>query len=211
MTESGFPLDISAEEMEWLNGIIEGLQEGTRSAVREIQVGDRYTPTAEGYELLIEAYKTNFLVEELRGKCKLSEETRRMEEKRQARKLKKRKKYTFHYGHVHHNKQKAKERRRKDSYWVEGALERLKVFMKCPVTITQEEWDKYIQPIWRVWVGERGENRRRFKFYKKGESMGVYNTRIWYVASTRKARTPTLLLIYDGFEVARREAEKREA
>lgn len=113
-----------------------------------------------------EAGSESFLVAELEGRVKLSADTRRREEKRLAKKLKPRKKYTYRNGARKHWKTKqATKRRRWEKAWREAPLDRLIYGYPYPVDIRPDEWQRRVAPVYdghavgtlRVKNGGRGK------------------------------------------------------
>ena len=99
--------------------------------------------------LVHEAHAENFLVAELEGRCKLSKETRLKEEARLAARAKQRKPYRAKAKGRFHHKSKAKTKRlRRLREWQATPLSKLRRVMKQGVSITQEQWDRLIAPVW---------------------------------------------------------------
>lgn len=96
-----------------------------------------------------EAAAENFLVAELEGRCRLSKVTRLAEEQRLAKRGKTRKPYKKTAKGRYHHKSKAKTKRlRRLREWQATPLSKLRRVMKQGVSITQEQWDRLIAPVW---------------------------------------------------------------
>lgn len=145
-----------------------------------------------GPEGLIErAEAINWLEEEIRGKVRLSKETREREEERIFYKKKPRKKYTWHNGRKHWKTRKNTKKRYLNKLWKVQPLERLKYAFRQPVLITQEEWDEYVKPIWDRY------DRKYLKIKvapKSGNKLTVWNMQIFYIDPDTKKSSK----IYDG-------------
>ena len=105
------------------------------------------------------SYKPGYLlILEHQGKCKLSDETRRMEEEwmfavlRKTRGLRSRKRYTRKRGTVHPKKKEATYRRTRSLNWSRTPLTCVlhRDRRKCK-SIDQDLWNKYIKPLWEVY------------------------------------------------------------
>lgn len=108
-----------------------------------------------GVELPLEheAASESFLVAEMEGRVKLSEETRLLEEKRLKQRSHKRKRYARR-GRFHHKTKEATARRRKLKAWADDPLTRIRHSFRQGVDITDEEWQRLIEPVWRRYPTE---------------------------------------------------------
>lgn len=144
--------------------------------------------------LVRRAHQEDFIALEALGRVKLSKETRKAELKRLKRKYKKRKKYTFRYGRKH-NKQKARTKKEYNNRrWEANPLERLKYSLRCPVEISQEDWDRCIKPVWEQY------DRKHLKIRHKGRRATIYTmSLIYHPPRERYARqSPKPVVVYDG-------------
>lgn len=97
--------------------------------------------------IVSEASKRNFLVEEVMGKCKLSQATRELEERRLRRLGTKRKEYKLKSRK--HWKQKEKTRKEYNNrLWERDPLSRIKYTFRAGCDITPEEWERKVAPVW---------------------------------------------------------------
>lgn len=108
-----------------------------------------------GVELPLEheAASESFLVAEMEGRVKLSEETRLMEEKRLKQRSHKRKRYARR-GRFHHKSKEATKRKRNLKAWKDDPLTRIRHSFRQGVDITDEEWQRLIEPVWRRYPTE---------------------------------------------------------
>ena len=123
----------------------------TRSVKDGVQ--DSYTPTCP---LGRWSYKPGYLlILEQQGKCRLSDETRKMEEEwyasvvRKTRGLRNRKRYTRKRGTVHPKKKEATRRRNRMKLWARQPLTCIlyRDRRKCK-SIDKRIWDEHIEPYW---------------------------------------------------------------
>lgn len=153
------------------------------------------------------AHAADFIALEAAGRVRLSSETRKAELKRLKRKYKKRKKYTFRYGRKH-GKQKEKTRKEyNNKRWERDPLSRLKYTFRKPVSISQEEWDEYIAPVWDRY------DRKYLKLKCTEPKMTVYNVVIEYHEPRERyaRKTPPAVIVYDGYSEAVHSAMKKTA
>lgn len=199
------------EELSWLDDVFDKVSEELNRKVAELGsvplhywASDTSVSSAQAHterlrrQLKREAHAEDFIALEALGRVRLSEETRRAELKRLKRKWKRRKAYKFKYGRKH-NKQKAKTRKEYNNRrWERQPLERLKYTSRKPVHITQEEWDRCIQPIWKEY------DRKWLKLKCSEPAMTVHNLIIEYhPPKERYARKkPTPIVIYNGYDQA---------
>lgn len=117
-----------------------------------------------------EAASENFLVAEMEGRCKLSKETRLLEEKRIAARDRKRKPYKKKAkGRFHHSHRRKMKRIRQAKAWETTPLAKLKAVFRQGVVMSQEQWDRLIAPAWQHGV--------RVKKTRSG-TIGVYSVRL---------------------------------
>jgi hypothetical protein len=102
----------------------------------------------EALPLEHEAAAESFLVAEMEGRVRLSAQTRRMEEKRLAKKLKKRKPYSLRKG-SHWKSKAATKKRERAKAWAKDPLTRVRHTFRQGVDITREEWQRLIEPVWQ--------------------------------------------------------------
>lgn len=204
---------LTSEELSWLDTIFTQVEEELRVSVSDIgSVPLSYLASSpmsgsalESHRernrrvLIRRASQEDFIALEALGKCKLSKETRRAELKRLKRKYKKRKKYKLKYGKKHHKQKEVTKREYNNRRWEKQPLERFKYTSRKPVRITQEEWDKYIQPVWQQY------DRKYIKF-RGGDAKGytAFNLILEYhPPKERYARKkPTPVIVYDGYDQA---------
>lgn len=200
------------EELSWLDDVFSKVNEELNEAVAALgSVPLRYLGSGVGgvssveahterlrRALKREAHAEDFIALEALGRVRLSDETRRAELKRLKRKWKRRKTYKFKYGRKHH-KQKEKTRKEYNNRrWERQPLERLKYTSRKPVHITQEEWDRCIQPIWKEY------DRKWLKLKCSEPKMTIYNLIIEYhPPKERYARKkPRPIVVYNGYDQA---------
>lgn len=149
--------------------------------------------TAAELPLEHEAASESFLVAEMEGRVRLSEETRLLEEQRLARKAKKRKPYSrMAKGRFHHKRKEANRRKRRARAWKEDPLTRIRYSFKQGVDIREDEWQRLIEPAWKQFPTET------LRVRKAGGAGGtrclhVYNLLLEY---TGGASGP--LVVYNG-------------
>ena len=136
-----------------------------------------------------EAASESFLVAEMEGRVRLSTETRLMEEKRLAKRGKKRKPYKLRKG-SHWKSKAATARRRQRKAWAEDPLARVRHSFRQGVDITAEEWQRLIEPVWQAFPTESLRLRST-----GGGRLHVYNL---LLVHTPKGRGATPLVVYDG-------------
>lgn len=102
---------------------------------------------AEELPLVHEAGSESFLVAEMEGRVRLSAETRLMEEVRLQKRARKRKKYRLR-GRYHHRSKAATKRRQREKDWSRNPLGALKASFRQGVDVTQDEWQRLIEPAW---------------------------------------------------------------
>ena len=103
--------------------------------------------TGEELPLIHEAGSESFLVAEMEGRVRLSAETRLMEEVRLQKRARKRKKYRLR-GRYHHRSKAATKRRQREKDWSRNPLGALKASFRQGVDVTQDEWQRLIEPAW---------------------------------------------------------------
>lgn len=143
-------------ELAWINTIMGTID--TEDAER-LSVGDvsltlpqvpelsRTCRTEALRAIVSEASNRNFLVDEVMGKCKLSQATREVEERRLRRLGTKRKEYKLKSRK--HWKQKDKTRKEYNNrLWERDPLSRIKYTFRAGCDITPEEWDRKVKPVW---------------------------------------------------------------
>lgn len=140
---------------------------------------------------------------EAMGRVRLSEQTRKAEMRRLNRKYGRRKKYKLRYGKRTHHKTKeanklAAKARHNAARWDSNPLERLKYSLRKNIHITQEDWDKYIAPVWNRY------DRKYLKIRCNDKDMTLYNIVIYYHAPKGhySRSNPKPQIIYDGFTEA---------
>lgn len=200
------------EELSWLDDVFSKVNEELKEAVAALgSVPLRYLDSGVGVvkgseahterlrrDLKREAHAEDFIALEALGRVRLSDETRRAELKRLKRKWKRRKPYKFKYGRKHH-KQKEKTRKEYNNRrWERQPLERLKYTSRKPVHITQEEWDRCIQPIWKEY------DRKWLKLKCSEPKMTIHNLIIEYHPPKEKyaRKKPKPVVVYNGYDQA---------
>lgn len=211
---------LTQEELGWLDGIFSQVKEELNEKVSELGlVPLRYVGTGayaessvEGHRerlsraLKREAHAEDFIVLEALGRVRLSAETRKAELKRLKRKYVKRKKYTFRYGRKHNKHKEQTAKGRNERRWKKDPLTRFKYSSRKPVNITQEDWDRCIQPVWdkydRKYLKVRGGSRE--------EGYTVCNMQIVYHPPKERysRNTPKPVVVYDGYSQAVYDAMK---
>lgn len=149
---------------------------------------------AEALPLVHEAAAESFLVAELEGRARLSNETRKREEARIAKRQRQRKRHEGasrgrrHWKRKLQTKEKALDRAYdKDAYmW----------FMKgyrFPADITREEWDEKLAPVFSEYP--RGSLRWS---RHAGRNMNIYTMVLYYHPVDARGKPKPKRLVYDG-------------
>lgn len=120
-----------------LNAVLEGMQVDTRS--------DELVEPVRA----VLGEKESFLVLEQRGLCRLSDETRRMEEKRLANVSRKRKPYTRKPGTVHPKTKLKTARLRAERRWARSPRACL-INGYGSWSLDQLLWDSLCMPLWKI-------------------------------------------------------------
>lgn len=145
--------------------------------------------------LIHRAASESFLVAELEGRARLSDETRLLEEKRLALRMRKRKRHGGASRGRRHWKRKEQTRQRMlDRKYDEDAYVWFMWANKRPVDITREEWDRHLAGVfsnyprgslaWKRWMHER--------------AYSVYNLIIEYKPVDARNKPKPAVLVYDG-------------
>ena len=147
---------LTSDELSWLNTIMSSIdtEDSERLSVGDVSLTlPQVAPAAqvgrtEAYRALLkEARSKNYLVEEVMGKCKLSQATRELEERRLRRLGTKRKEYKLKSRK--HWKQKDKTRKEYNNrLWERDPLTRIRYTFRAGCDITPEEWDRKVKPVW---------------------------------------------------------------
>ena len=141
-----------------------------------------------------EARAKNYLVEEVMGKCKLSQATREVEERRLKKLGRKRKEYKLKSRK--HWKQKEKTRKEyNNKLWERDPLSRLKYTFRNGCDITPEEWNRKVAPIWDRY----GHKHLKVKTVGGGR-MTVHNLVLVYHPPRERYshKTPKPVVVYYG-------------
>ena len=141
-----------------------------------------------------EAHAKNYLVEEVMGKCKLSQATREVEERRLKKLGRKRKEYKLKSRK--HWKQKEKTRKEYNNrLWERDPLSRLKYTFRNGCDITPEEWNRKVAPIWDRY----GHKHLKIKTVGGGR-MTVHNLVLVYHPPRERYshKTPKPVVVYYG-------------
>jgi hypothetical protein len=186
--------NLTIEELEQLDMLM-GIREAHKERMALEEPVWRSKPLlrrqAEALPLEHEAASESFLVAELEGRCKLSKETRLKEEKRLAKRGKKRKPYTYRDGSRKHRKTKeATKRRYREKLWKKDPLTRIRHSFRQGVDITAEEWQRLIEPVWQSFSAESLRLRAT-----ESNRLNVYNLLIIH---TPKGRGASPQVVYDG-------------
>lgn len=137
----------------------------------------------------------NFLVAELEGRARLSDETRLREERRLALRQKKRKRHGGASRGRRHWKRKEKTRQRRlDRKYDEDAYTWFMWANKRPVDMTREEWDRWLAPVFSEYprgalVWKRPNSQRAYS---------VYNLKIVYKPLNARGKPKPPVVVYDG-------------
>jgi len=131
-----------------------------------------------GVELPLEheAASESFLVAEVEGRVRLSDETRLLEEKRLRIKGHKRKRHGgASRGRRHHKSKEATKRKRRLKAWADDPLTRIRFSFKQGVDIREDEWQRLIEPVWSKYSTERRNELRIRVAGRSGDPLHVYN------------------------------------
>lgn len=134
--------------------------------IEQVIKGMQVDVNVEGLGKLQEEHEESLLVAEARGRVKLSDETRAMEEVRLAklyrkkRALRNRKKYTRKAGTVHPKKKAATRRRRLAKNWKENPFG-VAIHGYGAHAIDRSLWDLHIQPLFTIYSAEELTLRKR--------------------------------------------------
>ena len=137
----------------------------------------------------------SLLVLEQRGLCRLSDETRGMEEERLARterkkrSLRQRKPYTRKRGTVHPKKKEATKRRAYAKRWATDPYGCL-LNSYGSWSLDREKWDKHIAPLWKVYLPSELKVKRMQGYGTKEKPYTVYSVQVEHA--------PTRSVLYDG-------------
>jgi hypothetical protein len=144
-----------------------------------------------GVELPLEheAASESFLVAEMEGRVKLSEETRLLEEKRLKQRSHKRKRYARR-GRFHHKTKEATKRKRNLKAWADDPLTRIRHSFRQGVDIRQDEWQRLLEPVWRM---HPTESLRLRQDSGRGGPLHIYNI----IVTAGRASGPKVV-VYNG-------------
>lgn len=145
--------ELTNEELEQLDILMGTLRVDTHLEEPVWRSGPLLRKSAKELPLEHEAASESFLVAELEGRCVLSPETRRAEEQRLARRARPRKRYARR-GRFHHKSKEATKRKRNLKAWKDDPLTRIRHSFRQGVDITDEEWQRLIEPVWRRYPTE---------------------------------------------------------
>lgn len=208
---------LTDEELGWLDSVFTQVSEELNEKLVELgSVPMRYQSTGlpstsaveshtERLRLILkrEAHSEDFIALEGLGRVRLSEQTRKAEMRRLNRKYGRRKKYKLKYGkRSHHKTKQANATARKKEYnnrrWETNPLDRLKYSLRKSVDISQEDWDRCVAPVWKLY------DRKHLKIKCNADKLTIYTMILVYTPPKDKwSRKPSKpQIVYDGYSQA---------
>lgn len=161
----------------------------------------------EALPLEHEAASESFLVAELEGRCRLSDETRLREEERLRRKARKRKRHGgASRGHRHWKRKQQTKEKALDRAYDRDAFVWFKRSCAIPLDITQAEWDRCLAPVFE----EHPRKSLRWKRHSWGRNGNIYTLILTYCPVDSRGKPKQPVVVYDGQDKLMEEIQVKE-
>ena len=142
-----------------------------------------------------EAASESFLVAELEGRCRLSNETRLREEARLRKKARVRKKHGgASRGRRHWKSKEATKRRRNQKGYEEKPYEWFMNSVNGPADVTREEFDRKLRPVFE----EHPHGSLRWKRLDASRAFDIYNMDVFYFPRDTRNKPLPSRQVYNG-------------